>query len=53
MSNGKLITSIDTCLSYIYGLDYKNDICSIIGISENEGTTDIVFKGFGFETKVF
>jgi hypothetical protein len=39
-------------MSYIYNLEYKNEICAVIGISESEDTKNISFKSYFFDSKV-
>jgi hypothetical protein len=39
-------------MSYIYNLEYKYEICAVIGISESENTKNISFKCYFFDSKV-
>jgi hypothetical protein len=52
VSNGKILITVDTKMSFIYDLEYKDGICAVVGIMEDGNTKFIALKYFLFDDKV-
>ena len=46
------MASIDTKMNFIYDLEYKNSILSVVGIIENEEIKSVQFKSYLIDIKV-
>jgi hypothetical protein len=53
VSNGKILSTIETKMSCIYDLEYKNNIISVVGVIGNEEIEEVYFKSYLLEIKVF
>lgn len=51
-SNGKIVATIDTKMELIYQVEYKKEVCVIIGVIETKGVKAIVMKSYIIEPKV-